>query len=67
MACRSKKFIYLFISSSYLTLHLAPVASRVFKASSASSYVSMRKREGVVFSSCVVAHTHAQRLGEDFG
>jgi len=67
MACRSKIFIYLFISSSYLTLHLALVASRVFEASSASSYVSMRKREGVIFSSCVVARTHAQRSGEDFG
>ncbi len=47
-----------FFFPSYLTLHLALQSSRVFKASSASSYVYARKRD--IFSSCATARTHAQ-------
>jgi hypothetical protein len=40
-----KKEDFFFWSSFYLTRHLALTASRVFKASSASYYVSTRERE----------------------
>jgi hypothetical protein len=48
-----KKFIYLFLFSSCLTLHLALQSLRVFKASSAFP-VSLRKKERELFSPLVL-------------